>query len=478
MKGVPVSGYRSFIKNVGLLTVANFGTKFLSFLLVPLYTSVLTTSEYGIYDLINTTIGILIPVLTQDVVDAVLRFSIGSGDDAPKVLGVGMRRLLISLVPVGAFLIANSMFGFLSEIQGLSSLIFLMYLSQALSGIVLCYARGVDRFRDVAVSSVFCSAATLCLNVFFLVFLSWGLAGYFVANIVGPLVQSAFLLVRVGFRGASPVRVDAAFERSMLAYSRPLIANSAAWWVNNVSDRYIVTFFCGLSANGIYSVASKIPSILNIFQTIFNQAWTISAVEEFDPEDSNGFFSGMYSTYNCGMVVLCSAIILADIPLARVLYASDFFGAWEYVPFLTIAIVFGAVSGYVEGIFAAVKDSKRCAKTTVVGAVANVIINFALVPFIGPLGSAIATAASYGLTWYLRVRALRGYIHLHIRYRRDCVSYVILALQGALLIVLQGNAVAVYVVQLACFVAIVAMYRNDLSRILIKLGSVVRLGRS
>lgn len=240
-----MSGYRSFAKNVGLLTIANFGTKFLSFFLVPLYTSVLTTAEYGIYDLVNTTIGILIPVLTQNIVDAVLRFSIGSGDGASKVLGIGLRHLLISLVPVCIFLGANYAVCFLPSIRELSLLIFLMYLSQALSGMVLYYARGANRFGDIAVSSVFCSVITLCLNVVFLVFLKWGLPGYFVANIVGPLLQSIFLLVRVGFHGASPVRVDKGLERSMLEYSRPLVANSAAWWVNNVSDRYIVTFFAG-----------------------------------------------------------------------------------------------------------------------------------------------------------------------------------------------------------------------------------------
>lgn len=76
----------------------------------------------------------------------------------------------------------------------------------------------------------------------------------------------------------------------MMDYSRPLIANSIAWWINNASDRYIVIFFCGLAENGIYSVASKIPSILNIFQSIFNQAWTLSAVKDFDSEDKHGFF--------------------------------------------------------------------------------------------------------------------------------------------------------------------------------------------
>ena len=34
-------------------------------------------------------------------------------------------------------------------------------------------------------------------------------------------------------------------------------------------DRYIVIGLCGVAANGIYSVGYKIPSILNIFQTIF-----------------------------------------------------------------------------------------------------------------------------------------------------------------------------------------------------------------
>ena len=44
------------------------------------------------------------------------------------------------------------------------------------------------------------------------------------------------------------------------------------WWINNVSDRYIVTWICGLAANGVYSVAYKIPSLLSMFQQIFNQA--------------------------------------------------------------------------------------------------------------------------------------------------------------------------------------------------------------
>ena len=76
----------------------------------------------------------------------------------------------------------------------------------------------------------------------------------------------------------------------MIAYSAPLVLNAIGWWVNSASDRYVVTWLCGLAVNGIYSVGYKIPSIINVFQTIFNQAWFLSAVKEFDPQDKDGFF--------------------------------------------------------------------------------------------------------------------------------------------------------------------------------------------
>ena len=464
-----MSRYSSLAKNVALLTLARFGTRALSFLLVPLYTSVLTTGEYGVYDLVGNTINILIPLFTQDITDAVLRFSIGSSENKQAVLGVGLKWLLLSLIPMSALLVANNLIGLLPDLRALELLIMLSYASGALSGIVIYYARGLNRFGDVAISSVLCSAGTLVLNIVFLVGFEWGLQGYFLANIIGPFIQSVYILARVKLDGASPLRAGSSLEKDMLSYSRPLIANTVSWWVNNASDRYIITLFCGLSANGVYSVSSKISNILFMFQSVFNQAWTISAVEEFDSEDRNGFFSNMYSLYNCAMTLLCALIILIDIPLAHILFIGDFFEAWRYVPFLTIALVFGASAGYVEGIFEAVKDSKSCAKTTAVGAITNVVMNLILVPFIGALGAAIATTGCYFVTWLLRLLALRKYIRLHIAFQRDCVSYGLLIIQGSLLLLLEPlNHFFMYSVQVALLVLLVVMYRKELSVVIHK----------
>ena len=95
------------------------------------------------------------------------------------------------------------------------------------------------------------------------------------------------------------------------------------------------------------------------------------------------------------MVILCSFIIMFDKILAKCLYANDFYIAWKYVPWLTIAGVFGAMSGYIGGFFSAVKDSRIFASSSIVGAISNIILNLILTPYMGALGAAIATAVCY-----------------------------------------------------------------------------------
>jgi O-antigen/teichoic acid export membrane protein len=461
--------YKYLIKNLGLLTLASFATKLLSFFLVPLYTNILTTEEYGTYDLFNTTIGVLLPILTLNIQDAVIRFALDKQYKKEAVVTIGMKYLFISNLIVAVGLFVNNIFGFSSLGRQYAIYFFLMFLTQSVSGVVTCYIRGIDRIADLSVSSVVASAVTICLNILFLVTFRWGLVGYFLANIISPLVQSFYLALRGRmFQDTHLMRKYNAEQKDMLAYSRPLIANALAWWVNNASDRYVVIFFCGLAANGVYSVAGKIPQILNVFQSIFNQAWTLSAVKDFDPEDRSGFFSNTYKAYNCLMTIVCSLVISGDKILARILYAKDFYVAWKYVPWLTIAILFGALSGYVGGFFSAVKDSKVFATSTIVGAVSNVIMNIILTPIMGPLGAAIATAVCYVEVFGIRYIQSKKYIKLRINFKRDVISYIVLVIQSITLLIVE-NTLFLYSILGLLFLSIILLYIKDIRIVVSKI---------
>ncbi|BBH27386.1 hypothetical protein SG0102_23200 [Intestinibaculum porci] len=471
--------YKYLIKNIGLLTLSSFATKLLSFFLVPLYTSILTTEQYGTYDLFMTTVGVLLPILTLNIQDAVLIFALDKDYDNKTVIRIGMKYLLVSNVLVAAGLLVNNIFVFSSLGKQYAIFFFLMFLTQSLSGVITCYIRGIDRVADLSVSSVIASVITIGLNIIFLVYFKWGLVGYFLANIIGPLVQSIYLAIRANVH-IDTLRKDntaiesngnvtpKVLEKKMTDYSKPLIANALAWWVNNASDRYVVIFFCGLAANGVYSVASKIPSILNIFQTIFNQAWTLSAVKDFDPNDESGFFAKTYRTYNCLMTIVCSMIIVFDKILAKILYAQNFYDAWKYVPWLTIAILFGAMSGYIGGFFSAVKNSKVFAISTVVGAISNIVLNIIFTPVIGPMGAAIATTISYGEVFFIRFFQSRKYIKLKINVVRDVCSYILLIIQAIALCTIE-NQIFMYGVIIGLFLVVVVCYVADMKLVLSKL---------
>ena len=461
-----MSKFGQLIKNIGLLTVGNFATKLLSFFLVPLYTNVLTTGEYGTYDLVTTTVGVLVPILTLNIYEAVLRFAMDEEADKRVLATIGVRYCLFSSLFVGLLLliVVNINSGLINS--NTSFFFWLIYIVQTFSNLTSCFARGFGYIKEISIGGVLSSASTLLLNILFLLPLHLGLKGYFLANIIGPLVQVVYLGITTHL--LSSVRLFRSYKRKesqLVDYSRPLIINNISWWINNLSDRYIVVLFCGVAQNGIYSVASKIPTILNVFQQIFNQAWSLSSTKEFDSDDSDGFFAKTYRTYNCFMTILCSGIILLDIPLAKILYAKEFFAAWKYVPWLTIGILFGSLVGVLEGIFIAVKDSKTPAKCTAAGAITNIILNFILVPYFGALGASISTAVCYIEIWILRYVYSKQYITLRINLIRDVISYAVIIFQAMVLLLFSGA----WLPEVISFVILVLLYKNDISIIFSKL---------
>ena len=354
----------------------------------------------------------------------------------------------------------NSFLGIFQEMKEYSLLMFLLYATTCLNGIVSNFCRGIDKIKDIAISGVVSSAVIILANIIFLLITKWGVIGYFLAYILGALSQVVYLSIAARIWRYMFIKpIDAKLSEDMTGFSKPMIVNSVAWWINSVSDRYVITFFCGLAENGIYSVAGKIPSILNIFQTIFNQAWTLSAVKDFDPEDKEGFFSNTYKAYNCVMVVICSLVIAFDKILARFLYAKDFYVAWRFVPWLTMAILFGSLSGYIGGVFTAVKDSKQFSRSSLIGAVTNIVLNLAFTPFLGAMGAAVATVISYVEVWIVRYINSRHYVRLDIDIKRDIISYLVLLIQSLALLFLDVKW------QIIITVIIVILYKKDIEQV-------------
>ena len=80
--------YKELIKNMGLLTLSNFGSKILSFFLVPLYTAVLSTKDYGNFDFVTVTASLLIPLLTLNISEGALRFLLDKEKNKKQIFNI------------------------------------------------------------------------------------------------------------------------------------------------------------------------------------------------------------------------------------------------------------------------------------------------------------------------------------------------------------------------------------------------------
>lgn len=457
--------YKYLIKNMGLLTLSNFATKLLSFFLVPLYTTILSTADYGKYDFVSSTVGILVPLLTINIYEAVLRYSMEKTADSKDVFSIGCKLCFIGNVLIILFIAFNHIVTISTIIDEFSIYFFLVFFVNSMSGIVSSMARGLDKIREISIASVIGSVVTISLNIFLLYIVKLGIDGYFLANIIGILSQIVFLFICMkGWKYISFKQVEKKTKQEMIRYCLPTIANAIAWWINGLADRYVIIFYCGIAANGVYSVASKIPSILNIFQNVFSQAFMLSAVKEFDKDDKDGFFRKTFNMYNLILVVTCSLIICTDKILAAYLYANDFYFAWRFVPFLTISIIFGALSGYAGSIFAAIKHSEYFAKCSGVGAVSNIVMNFIMVPLWGALGAAIATAISYWLVYAVSMYFLNRSMNVKLSLIRDNIAYGLLIVQSFILLSEKINTGIQCGLQLFFVFFVIALYGSEIKQ--------------
>ena len=93
-----MKGKRYLAKNMLFLTAGQFGTKLLSFFLVPLYTSVLTSAEYGTYDLYSATVSLFVPILTLNIADSTTIFLLDKNSPKDGIISVSLKYYFFSLV--------------------------------------------------------------------------------------------------------------------------------------------------------------------------------------------------------------------------------------------------------------------------------------------------------------------------------------------------------------------------------------------
>ena len=424
--------YTTLISNTIIFALGTFGSKLLVFLLMPLYTSVLTTAEYGAMDVVVNVSNMLLPLVIVSINDGVIRFGM---DRAYKRRDVFSTSIWVSLAGFGIFLIFWPAMKKIGMISDYTALIYLYVLAAALQGVSAQFVRAMGLVRLFAFNGILNTLSTVVFNVLFLVVMKWGMYGYVLSVILSNVASMIFLWIAARlyrymrwWKG-----IDRDTVREMIIYSLPLIPATIMWSITNVSDRFFVTHYLGEAQNGIYSVAYKLPTIISVISAIFTQAWQLSAIGERESDDREQFYSNIFKSYQTIVFLAAGGILLLIKPLMHLLVSDSFFEAWQYTPLLVVSVVFSCFSSYFASFYMASKKNIMAMVTIFLGALLNVVLNYYLIPIYGLNGAAGATAASYIFIFVIRAIDTRRLFCIDLGLKKLLLNSLLLGLQAWLL---------------------------------------------
>ena len=414
---------KKLISDVFLFAISNFGSKVLVFLLVPLYTHTLSTEEYGIADLITVTNHLLFPLLTVGITEATLRFSLDEDTPKEKVVSLSLLTVFTSVI---ILLLLSPLVGLIKPgIKDYLAFFILIYLSSSLNNCFSNFTRGLDKTRIFAIKGILYTILLLSSNILFLIIFKWGINGYLISMIIADSLSVLYMIIAAKEYKYISFSFDLSVLKKMFKYSSPMIPTILAWWIMQVSDKYIIIAFSGIAISGIYSVAYKIQSILSLITTIFNQAWQISAVKTVDDSDYKQYFKKVYSFYFTISLIFSSILILLSEILGKLLFANDYFIAWRYVPLLIIAYFYSGLSGVMASAFTAIKKTLVLLYSTIVGAAFNVAFNFILIPYFGAMAAATTTMVGFLITFIIRDFCLNRICEIKLHTIKDYLIFVL-----------------------------------------------------
>ena len=405
---------KQLAKNTIIIFFGKVCTQLISFFLLPLYTSYLITSEYGLVDLIQTYVTLFVPIITLELEMSIFRFLIdsrGKEKEEKKLISNNFFVLLISLsIFTVLYLIVSSFIKI-----PLRFIILIDIIVCVLSGNFLQISRGVGQILDFSISCILTGITTVTSNIILICFCNMQAEGMIISMALANAVCSLYLFIRLKlYKKIDFKLVDKSLLKEMYKYSIPLVPNGISWWIVNVSDRSIISFVLGASANGLYAISNKFPTIISSLTGIFNLSWSESASIHINSKDRDEFFSDITNTIIKLFVALGSGMIACLPFVFPIMINKQYNEAYKYIPPLVLACVFNVLICIYSQIYLAKKMSKKVASTTIIGAVINILINVVLIKYIGLYAAAISTTISYFIMMTYRHIDIKKYVNIKL----------------------------------------------------------------
>lgn len=420
------------IKNTIILAIGTFLPRVASFIVLPILTGYMTQEEFGTYDLITVLVGLLLPAVTLQIQTAAFRFLIDIRGDIKEEKRI-VTNIFVFTLPVSIAALIILYFSLFQLDPLVRWLICIYFIFDILVSTARQIVRGLSRNMDFSVSAIIGSCGRLVFALIFVLWLRTGLVGATLTLIASVAAEFLYLMIKTRLHKYIDLSLTSKDSiKQMLKYSWPMVPNSMSMWVMRVSDRLVVTFFMGVAANAVYSVANKIPQLLTVAQTTFNMAWQENASIASKDDDAPAYYSQMFRAVFDFMAGVFGLLVAATPILFALLIRGDYGEAYYQMPILFLAMFFFSIAGYLGGVYVAYKKTTSVGITTALAAVCNLVFDIATIQWIGLYAASGSTLISYLFLCVYRMIDLKKFVDIKYDMKRIIVVLLILTAMSGL----------------------------------------------
>jgi len=419
----------SLAKNTLILSLGTIIPKITSFITLPIITLYLTKNEIGFNELIMMFSILMLPVATLQIQTAAFRFLIDVRDDEEEI-----KKIISSII---AFTFITSLIALVvvflclyKEDIYLRFLICLYYLADIFANTLRQICRGLGKNGEYSKSIIVSSFSTLVFIIAFVFILSWGLIGVVASSFLSSFIAFIYLFFKIKlYRFFSMSFFNKEILKKMLSYTIPLIPNSISGWLMRLADRLVVTVFMGVSANAVYSLACKIPNLIDNLQNTFVLAWQENASLASKDSDAGEYYTRVFHmlfnliTGSLGLLIAISPVLF------KLLIKGDYEEAYFQMPILFMAMFFLSLSTFLGGIYLAFKKTKSIGLTTTVAAVINLVFDISLIRSLGLYAASISTMLAYIFLFLFRIIDVQKIIRIRVNISHMILMIIILLIE-------------------------------------------------
>lgn len=417
---------KELAKNTIIITIGKLSTQFVSFLLLPLYTSFLSTKEYGTVDLLTTYVQLLLPVVTLLVEQGAFRYLIDYNDneeEKKKIISSSGFIIIIQCILYAILFICLAKF----IKNDYKYYILLILIVSSFSSWGLQLTRGFRKLTLYAIGSFITVSTTIAFNIVFIAVLKMGAIGMLVSTIIGNLVCVVFIFVSLRIDKYFDIKlINKSSIENMLRYSIPLIPNQLSLWIINSSDRTIVTLFLGAASNGILAISHKFSAIYQTIFGMFQLSWHEMGAVHFNDSDRDEFFTDTFNEVYKFFSSMCIGLI-AVLPFVFPLLINEtYYDAYYTIPLYLLAVLCNIVVGLLGVVYVALKKTAEITKSTIYSAIINIVVHVVLIELFGLFAAAISTFTGYFSILVYRIIDTKKYINIRYNYKYFIGSTVVI----------------------------------------------------